>query len=302
MAITNEQRLSQGLAVAKLYYQGNQSQSQIAERLGISRPTVSRLLRLARQQGLVRIQIVDPVQDVQTLTQELRRRLGINVVVVAAGLLRQEQLRERVAHAAADLLPTMLMNHAVLGLGNGPLVAAVARFLPATIFNDVQAVQLSGNSALTPMNAAGIAAFDAVLHGHVVGLPLPPTFSQLQTKRLVEQDPAIRQVLALGKRADVVLFAATTAGGIGATAQVLAHELTATGRIADPQLDQRTVGLSLAALQAKAHAVLLSAGDQVVSATLAAIAGHCATDLIIDQHAAALLLAQLNRSQRTADR
>lgn len=49
----------QALDAAKLYYAGL-SQQEVAQRLHVSRPTVSKLLAYARRRGFVRIEIYDP--------------------------------------------------------------------------------------------------------------------------------------------------------------------------------------------------------------------------------------------------
>jgi deoxyribonucleoside regulator len=42
---------------ARLYYQDDLNQRQVANELGVSRPTVSRLLTQARREGIVQISI-----------------------------------------------------------------------------------------------------------------------------------------------------------------------------------------------------------------------------------------------------
>ena len=51
----NKDRLS--IDVAKLYYKSDYSQQQIANKLNLSRPTVSRLLQYAKEKGFVQINI-----------------------------------------------------------------------------------------------------------------------------------------------------------------------------------------------------------------------------------------------------
>ena len=45
---------------ARLYYESDMSQQKIANELGISRPSVSRLLQYAKDRGFVQIKIIDP--------------------------------------------------------------------------------------------------------------------------------------------------------------------------------------------------------------------------------------------------
>ena len=69
------------LAAAQLYYQDQLSQHEIGERLGVSRSTVSRMLHLAREQGIVQIEIRRP-SLVSDLARELEAALGLRRAVV----------------------------------------------------------------------------------------------------------------------------------------------------------------------------------------------------------------------------
>ncbi|MBA2756971.1 MAG: MarR family transcriptional regulator, partial [Chloroflexi bacterium] len=44
---------------SRLYYELGETQNAIADRLGVTRPQVSRLLKRARAQGIVEIRIID---------------------------------------------------------------------------------------------------------------------------------------------------------------------------------------------------------------------------------------------------
>jgi DNA-binding transcriptional regulator LsrR (DeoR family) len=72
-------------AAAQLYYAEDATQAQIATRLGMSRATVSRLLAEARREGIVRIEIVAPVEhDLDELGERLRDALGLDAVHLSA--------------------------------------------------------------------------------------------------------------------------------------------------------------------------------------------------------------------------
>jgi DNA-binding transcriptional regulator LsrR (DeoR family) len=79
--------------VAKLHYLADLSQVEIARKLGVSSATISRLLRRARDEGIVRIEVVDYVA-LDTLGAELARALGLRTV--------------RVVEATASALPAAL--------------------------------------------------------------------------------------------------------------------------------------------------------------------------------------------------
>ena len=77
----DKQRLS--IEAARLYYMSDYSQQDIATRLGVSRPTVSRLLQHAKEQGYVQISIVDPLEDLDALGEGVKKKYGLEQVLVS---------------------------------------------------------------------------------------------------------------------------------------------------------------------------------------------------------------------------
>lgn len=106
-------------AAAHMYYLQDATQSQIADRLGVSRPTVSRLLAEARRIGLVRIEIVNPREpELDALAVRLREALGLDRVWVAPGD-QSGNVRTGLAEQVADALAGM-----ALAPGDGLLIAS----------------------------------------------------------------------------------------------------------------------------------------------------------------------------------
>ena len=56
-----ERRDEQSIEAVKLYYQQGLSQAEVATRMGLSRPTVAKLLAHGRERGFVTIEIADGV-------------------------------------------------------------------------------------------------------------------------------------------------------------------------------------------------------------------------------------------------
>ena len=72
---------------ARMYYLEDATQVEIASRLGVSRPTVSRLVAEARKAGLVRIEVVDPFQDeTVALAERLQASTSMPVLPVRSDL------------------------------------------------------------------------------------------------------------------------------------------------------------------------------------------------------------------------
>lgn len=65
------EKLKKVIEAARLYYLLDYNQNQIADKLGVSRPTVSRLLQIAKNEGIVQIKITDPMEDSEQLSKHL---------------------------------------------------------------------------------------------------------------------------------------------------------------------------------------------------------------------------------------
>ena len=124
----DRQRLS--IEAARLYYLSDYSQQDIAARLGLSRPTVSRLLQYAKENGFVRISIADPLEDLDALSGELVRRFGLQSARVCYSPQNEyQEIRSRVAAEAAEYLDEVVQDGDIIGITWGTTMHALARQL-----------------------------------------------------------------------------------------------------------------------------------------------------------------------------
>ena len=109
------------LQIARLYYEADQTQQEIAHQLQVSCSTVSRLLKRGRALGIVHIGIHDPYATHIQLEKALVERFGLRAAVVAAQTdgLPDELLRKRIGQAAAGYLAGILRDGDVVGMGWG---------------------------------------------------------------------------------------------------------------------------------------------------------------------------------------
>jgi DNA-binding transcriptional regulator LsrR (DeoR family) len=112
---------------ATAYYLDDLRQAQIAERLGISRPTVSKLLTEARRIGLVRFEVLD-IEDADRADLEARLRdlLGLSSVRVAPGDQTQRGFRGLGDLLAEELEEVALRRDDVLLVSSGQTTYAVS--------------------------------------------------------------------------------------------------------------------------------------------------------------------------------
>lgn len=114
----------------KLYYEENRGQQEIANLLGISRVSVSRLLSAGRESGIVQIQIVSPNHlTYSRLEQELEQLYGLKeaIVVENSPLSTTYDHVSRLSAETLSLMETYLHDGDVIGVSMGMTLHNVCR-------------------------------------------------------------------------------------------------------------------------------------------------------------------------------
>jgi deoxyribonucleoside regulator len=322
-ALDEDEELT-AVRVAELYYDEGRTQDEVGALLELSRWKVGRLLAQAREEGIVRIEIVHPRARRLGVERALRERFGLaDAVVVPAPHDSTDRVDPtdsddaetlaRVAQAAADHLAAMRPVPRTLGVSWGRTLAEVADRLHPGWARGVTVVQINGGVTLNrrPGTAASTAATIAQrADGQVVLLPSPAILERIETKRAIEADRVVADALAQARSASAYLFTAGAAddrsvlvesGYVsaddvaelvrkGAVGDVLGRFVDADGNIVDPALDARTVGLGLDGLRAADTAILVVAGRAKHDIARTAVASGLCTVLITDDATARALL------------
>lgn len=305
-----KQRLS--IEAARLYYQSDFSQQDIAQRLGVSRPTVSRLLQFAKEQGYVKIEIVDPQEDSQILSKKLEQKYGLDTVQVCYSPLNTyEEIQKHIAKQTADYLYDNVQDKDIIGVTWGTTMFAVAKQLQPKSVRGVEVVQLKGGVSHSHVNtyAADTVNLFAEAYQTVARyLPLPVIFDNIALKRIVEEDRHISRIIELGKQANIAVFTVGTVRedallfrlgyftdeeqkllkkkGVG---DISSRFFDKDGNICSEEINNRTVGIDLHELRKKEKSILVAGGQSKVDAIRAALAGGYANILITDQFTAQAL-------------
>ena len=283
--------------VAKLHYEAEMSQVDIARRLGISAATISRLLQRARAEGIVRIQVRDLVEP-DELMHELKQKLGLKAVAVvdAPGPSAVSALAAPVGEM---LKQAGLKSGSVLAIGWGravrdivetglPPIAGVIT-VPATGGMQQQHAHFQVNEFVR-LAAQRLGGTPQFIHA-----PYLPTEA---SRRALLSDPAIADTVALWDRVDAAIV------GVGlphaqnspdasaatpdeqalsdAVGDVLRHYFDANGKITDWEGEQRMIAMSREQLRNAPLVIGVAVGEikaaAIVGAARAGLISALATD------------------------
>ena len=300
--------------VAKLYYRSDFSQQKIAQELGVSRPSISRLLQYAKDKGYVSIQIVDPVEDMSNMEQRLRDKLHLKDVKIASATINdEEEIKKYISIAAAKYLDGIIKNGDIIGVGWGTTLYNMSQSLEHRPIKGAQVVQLEGgvsNSEWNNYSREILENFANTYNTVAQYLPLPVIFANKETKEQVDKDRYIKRVLELGRHANIALFSVGTVRPnalffrLGYTdieeqekiqknsvGDICSRFFDVEGRVCNRDLDERTVGITLNELKDKEYSIMISGGEAKIPAIRAALKGRYANVLITDQFTGKALLA-----------
>jgi DNA-binding transcriptional regulator LsrR (DeoR family) len=183
--------------------------NEIADEVGVSRFAAARMVRRARELGLIEVRAAadDPV-DVE-LSRRLAQAFGLDsAIVVVTPSPREDDVREMIAEVAARFLIEHTQQDDVIGLTPGRTLVAVSRKVPELPWVDV--VQLTGVGA--PRLEDGVEAIANLGRaGNGATYPLyAPIFVEAGEAALIMKQPANQRTL---KRFERLSKAFLTIGG-----------------------------------------------------------------------------------------
>lgn len=315
-SLSGEAREALMVQAAKAYYDLDRTMADIAKALGLTRWQVARLLKDAREQGVVRIEIVPRAQRRPALESRLQRAYGLREAIVVPCAGEEDGLLvDSVAQAAGQFLAALTPRPALVGVSWGRTMAAVAHWLPVRWNDGVEVVLLNGamNVRATATRTNNVAELFAVAgNGRATLLPVPAIVGRAETRSVLERDPVIETVLALGRDAPVVCFGLGSmtpdsvlvrSGYIteaeidalrarGAIGDVLGRFIDPGGAVVDLSLDARTIGLDLRTLRDKPVSIGVAVGRRKHAVVLAALRAGMVNVLVTDEQTATFALRE----------
>lgn len=135
--------------VSLLYYNFEHTQQEIAKRLNLSRPKVSRLLKQAREQGVVKITVEIANGNFLDQEIELEKKFGLKEVIIIDTMYPEDTansaaLKLQLGKAGARYLQRTIKDDEIIGVTWGTTLSAMIETMMPFQTNNVQVVQMLG--------------------------------------------------------------------------------------------------------------------------------------------------------------
>ena len=308
------------ITVARMYYVQAETMDAIAHHLGVSRSTVSRLLKEARERGLVRVTIVDPDRPLGRLADLFQQHFRVNAHIVqvrpgASNVFRLDQ----VARTAADILGELVTDGDTVGVAWGTTTSAIATHLRPRDLSGVTVIGLNGgaNHQTTGLPYVGsiLHRFADAFRGQEQLLALPAFFDDPATREAMWRERSTRHILRVRDSCRIALFGVGALGADlqshvyasnylnpddlddlqrqGVVGDVCTVMLREDGSYRDLEINRRATGMTPAELQRVPRRICVVSGLAKASPVLGALRAGVATDLVIDQETARAVLARM---------
>lgn len=288
--------------IAYLYYYADMNQSDIADRLFLSRSTVSRLIKKARQNGVVELKINEPWERDLPVEDELKTQFsidGVRVIRIPEGA-DGETVLNLLSQMTAYYISCNVQKHSVVGISWGNTISHVCNAIVTTQNIPMTVVPIMGTMTYPETNPESVKLnqrFARVYGGRFFPLEAPLFAASREELFRLQQDPAIMDVIATARNADLII---TSVGSIedrswdrvlgldrlaklkeiGCVGHIGGHFYDLGGLEIDGAYKELHMGLTLEEIKANSNVICVAGTPKKAEAVFGALRGRMINTLI----------------------
>lgn len=308
--------------VARLYHESHLSQGEIAKKINVSRPTVSRMLTQASERGYIKTVVIDPFESVQNICTELKSKFKLkDIVIVQSTNTGAREAKKAIGAVAANYLLGILKPNDIIGISWGTTMYEVAKAMKQSVVENVTVVQLNGFLYDNTSNDFVFGVVKGIgdrLNARVNYLYVPAFVSSTKIKSAFMDDRNIRNILELAKKSNIALFGLGYPDRSSMVSQygyisndeleqlysakvagdICCRFFNVNGKIINNELNERTVSISLEELKRKEYSICVVIGKSRAMGIAGALRGGYVNVLITDEETAKEVLGILNQIEK----
>jgi len=305
--------------VARMYYEWDMRQSEIAKQLDLSQATVSRLLGRSKEEGIIRISVHLPQGVYTEMEETLVKKFGLRDAIVVDSLDDNEKLIQRdLGTAAAYYLESSVRPNEIIGISSwsATLVALVDALHPLPRKPGIKVVQVLGgvgNPSVETYATHLTSSLARLVNGEAVYLPVSGVLATEAARDILVADEVAQTAIKLFDHVTTALVGIGSiepspllaqSGNIfgpqelellrqaDAVGDILLRFFDAAGNLVETGLEKRVISMSLEQLSKAGRAIGIAGGSRKYAAILGALRGHWINILITDHFTARRLASE----------
>lgn len=299
--------------VARMYYEWDMRQSEIAKQLDLSQATVSRLLARSKEEGIIRISVNLPTGVYTELEETLVKKFSLRDAIVVDSLDDNEKLIQRdLGAATAYYLESAIRPNEIIGISSwsATLLALVDSLHPMPKKPGVKVVQLLGgvgNPAVEAHATRLTSRMAQLVSGDAVYLPVAGVLATSAARDILMADDVTQQAVRLFDSVTTALVGIgaldpspllAQSGNIfspneldllraeSAVGDILLRFFDRNGALVETGLEKRVISMSLEQLSRVNRAIGVAGGSRKYAGILGALRGRWVNILVTDHFTA----------------
>ncbi len=232
--------------IAVEYYLKGKTQNEIAKEHYISRPKVSRILKKAKENGIVEIRINYDNGNFNKLQRDIKRFFNVKNVYIVPTLSTYDDTLDEVCKKAADILSQKVHDDMMIGVSWGRGMVTTVKYTKEQQLENVGIVELFGTlnynkdfNAIT--NASS--ELSSKLGAKLYPLPAPLYVNNEKARETIKETFLVANTIKKINEVDVII---TSLGGVSSGARSVLWESYTDSDIKSEVLDKGGVGFMLA--------------------------------------------------------
>lgn len=321
------------LKTAKYYYIENLTQQEIAEKINVSRPTVSKLLTEAKEAGIVQINIVDVKNQkyIWEMEEKLMKIFGLKDIKIFEynqykhNKINELELKKRLGQTAARYFENkILKSNLEIGVAWGyTLKYMIDNLKPNNSIKNLEVVSILGGSGNLKSDVNSNSLCKKIIdkyNGNGYFLYAPVIANSENAREIINLNYDIKEILKKGKNVDVALVGIGKPIGTSllletgyfkesekeklvkenAIGDICAHFYNEKGTLCDTEINKKIIGLGLKDLMNIDTVIGIAGGNEKIESILAALKGRYINILITDSNTAEKMIKKYERETKTS--
>lgn len=298
--------------IAWLYHMEGLTQSEIADRFGLSRILVHRILQKCQEEGIVKVVIDHPSAHCHSLASQMEKEFGLKNALVIPTSDDLELLKLNLGVVSGRFIGRYITSGTTIGVGQGFTIAQTARFIEKRNVDSVSVVSLLGGlTKSAASNSSEVAlqishSLDASCYNYLAPL-IVGTQEERDTIRGTEHIKAVRNIIRRASIAIVGIGEVSTQCSLaesdllnsdeierlikaGAVADIVGNFIDYNGNKVDVDVNRRVLSTSLDSLKEMENVFAVAGGLKKTQAILASLRSGAIDSLITDYQTAEQVL------------